>query len=283
MEPISLFAHLQPHRLPFADVSRLLTTTRDRANEDQKVEDRLAAVSDEQWSELWSLADAIAALKVAGQWEGGDVVSRGEDGEDVYSWPHVVYAAPVYRYEQLFYEMDLVVPYESIIDAGRQVDQVDWLLKASIADVVRFNSFILRAERFGDGILETAIEAGAIGAIVEKLRVWRQSQLDASSPSSSFAAWMRSYRDSCRWQAAKSGPPHEYTVRQWRPGADEDFVRAVAGIREFGYEQAFYGDTYTYFNLDGLKYWTMGESIAGTTVLNRDPVENRYPDPARTQ
>jgi hypothetical protein len=87
---------------------------------------------------------------------------------------------------------------------------------------------------------------------------------------------MRSYRDLCRWQAAKSGPPHEYTIRDWRPEAEEDFERAAAGIREFGYFQAFYRNTYIYFNLDGLKYWTMGDPLAETTVLNRDPIDNRY-------
>ena len=94
--------------------------------------------------------------------------------------------------------------------------------------------------------------------------------------SSEFAAWMRSYRDICRWQVAKSDPPHEYTIRDWRPEADEDFARAAAGIREFGYPRVFYGNPYTYFDLDGLKYWTMGNPLAETTVLNRDPIENRY-------
>jgi hypothetical protein len=87
---------------------------------------------------------------------------------------------------------------------------------------------------------------------------------------------MRSYRDCCRWQAAKSGPPHEYTIRDWRPEAYEDFLRAAAGIREFGYSLAFYRKHYTYLDLDGLKYWTMGDTLAETTVLNRDPKEKRY-------
>ena len=87
---------------------------------------------------------------------------------------------------------------------------------------------------------------------------------------------MRSYRDKCRWQTAKSGPPHEYTIREWSREAEQDFERAAAGIREYGYAQAFYRNTYIYFNLDGFKYWTMGDRLAETTVLNRDPNENRY-------
>lgn len=264
--------------------SRLVTTTRDEIEEDQIVDDRLAAVSRDQWLELWDVADAIAALDKVGEWGGGDVIDHTDDGHDVYEFPFIIYAEPVNRYEQLFYEMDLVVPYERVLNAGRGTDELDWLDSASIADVVRFNSSILRGERFGEGCIENAINAGAIAAIVGRLKEWRESQLrDGGNGSSEFATWMRSYRDDCRWQAAKAGPPHEYTVRDWRPEADEEFVRAAAGIREFGYEQSFYGNTYTYFDLDGLKYWTMGEPLAETTVLNRDPVENRYPGPLRTQ
>lgn len=233
---------------------------------------------------MWSIADAIAALEALGEWDDRQVLGHTDDGHNVYSWPHMTYAEPVKRYERLFYETDLVVPYERILDQGRTTEQLDWLDSASIADVVRFNSSILRGEHFGEGILGLAINSGAIAAIVEKLKEWRESQLrDGGNGSREFASWMRSYRDDCRWQAAKSSPPHEYTIRAWRPEADEDFVRAAAGIREFGYEQSFYGNTYTYFDLDGLKYWTMGESLAETTVLNRDPVENRYPGPLRIQ
>ena len=270
--------------LSFSRFSRLVITTRDEIEEDQNVEERLAAVSDDQWSVLWSVTSEISALETVGEWGGGNVVDRTIDGRDVRVWPFMIYAEPVNRYLKFFYEVDLVVPYERILDQGRTTDQLDWMDSASIADVVRFNSSILRGEHFGEGILGEAIDSGAIAAIVEKLKEWRQSQRSGEGSScSEFATWMRSYRDGCRWQAAKSGPPHEYTIRDWRPEADEDFVRAAAGIREFGYEQAFYGDTYTYFDLDGLKYWTMGDSFAETTVLNRDPIQNHYPVPFRTQ
>ena len=89
----------------------------------------------------------------------------------------MIYAEPVKRYLKLFYEMDLVVPYERILDQGRTTDQLDWLDSASIADVVRFNSSILRGEHFGEGILGEAINSGAIAAIVKKLKEWRRSQL----------------------------------------------------------------------------------------------------------
>ena len=91
-----------------------------------------------------------------------------------------------------------------------------------------------------------------------------------------FRSWLRSYRDTCRWQAATTGPSHEYTVRAWRQDFSDDFEWAVAGIMKYGYPQSFYQSTYVYFDLDGLKYWTMGSPVEETTVINRDSVGHRF-------
>jgi hypothetical protein len=110
------------------------------------------------------------------------------------------------------------------------------------------------------------------------LKVWDRGSTESAdeNETTEFTAWMRSYRDSCRWQAAKSSPPHEYTIRDWRPEADNDFDWAAGGIRECGYSQKFFQHEYTYFNLDGMKYWTMGNPLSETTVVNRDPIESQY-------
>ena len=258
-------------------IGTLLGTTEHILEEDWAVEAQLRAVTGDQWSELWVIAAAISELATPGEWGGGNVIDRTDDGHNVYEMPYMIYAQPVLRYEQLFYEMELVVPYERVLDQNRPVSQLDWIDSASISDVVRLNSAIIRGEHFGEGILGGAIEAGDIAAIVERLREWHTSKLaHGESATNEYATWMRSFRDGCRWQTAKSGPPHEYTIREWRPEARDDFERSVAGIREFGYSQTFYANTYIYFNLDGLKYWTMGDSLPHTSVLNRDPVEKRY-------
>ncbi len=75
---------------------------------------------------------------------------------------------------------------------------------------------------------------------------------DEFADAEEFASWFRSHRDRCRWQAAKSVPPHEYTIREWRPEASGEFERAATGIRQFGYSQNFYRSTYIYFDLDEL-------------------------------
>jgi hypothetical protein len=68
--------------------------------------------------------------------------------------------------------------------------------------------------------------------------------------------------------------PHEYIVRD---RVDEDlFVKMVEHIRRFGYEGPFYKQKYIYFEEDGYVYWTMGEPIEETTIINRCTKENTY-------
>ena len=80
-----------------------------------------------------------------------------------------------------------------------------------------------------------------------------------------------------RWQFAKTMPqwPHEYTVRAWRPDLEQEFFEFVALIRRDGVVKPWPRDAatpryrHTYFELDGWEYWTMGEPIPETTVINR--------------
>ncbi|MBN2366680.1 MAG: hypothetical protein JXL67_10970, partial [Calditrichaeota bacterium] len=68
--------------------------------------------------------------------------------------------------------------------------------------------------------------------------------------------------------------PHEYIVRE---RVDEKlFVKLVKHIRYRGYEGNFYKKRITYFEHDGLVYWTMGAPIDETTIINRCTKENTY-------
>lgn len=72
------------------------------------------------------------------------------------------------------------------------------------------------------------------------------------------------------YRFAKTMPenPHWYTLRKtWK--RDEDFVEAVELIRRYGYTELYYGRPYTMFNLNGMKYWTMGAPIDITILINR--------------
>jgi hypothetical protein len=92
-----------------------------------------------------------------------------------------------------------------------------------------------------------------------------------------FTPELRAFMDKERWTFAKTYAetwPHEYLVRDRVD--DELFVRLVEHIRAHGEEGPFYRKTYIYFEEDGYVYWTMGEPVEVTTILNRCQKEQTY-------
>lgn len=88
--------------------------------------------------------------------------------------------------------------------------------------------------------------------------------------------WFREYIAGAKWQEAKSGPPHHYTVRSWQP---DTFERAVLLIRSYGVGERFWSKTYTYFYYEGYKYWTMGAPLDKTIIINRASAGVHYGGP----
>jgi hypothetical protein len=81
---------------------------------------------------------------------------------------------------------------------------------------------------------------------------------------------LRSFVQESKWIFAKSMPqtPHEYTLR--RDAKDESlFERVVMHIRQVGYRQKWGKTTYTYLDIDGWQYWTMGSPLDQTILINR--------------
>ena len=90
---------------------------------------------------------------------------------------------------------------------------------------------------------------------------------------------MKEYIASVRWKFAKSygkTAPHEYTIREWEPDREEEFIRFVEIIRTYGYPERFWSKIHFYYEVDGLKYWTMGFPIKETIVINRAGVKETY-------
>ena len=83
----------------------------------------------------------------------------------------------------------------------------------------------------------------------------------------------KNYIASCRWQFAKTMPknPHEYTLKAWNEicSSKVEFEKFVTWIREEGYERPFYGKMYLSMDIDGWTYWTMGEPLNETILINR--------------
>jgi len=72
------------------------------------------------------------------------------------------------------------------------------------------------------------------------------------------------------WVCAKTQPqnPHEYCLRRnW--SAKTSFDDVVMYIRQNGYELSFGRHRYTYFNVCGYRYWTMGSPLSETILINR--------------
>ena len=100
----------------------------------------------------------------------------------------------------------------------------------------------------------------------------------------------RAFVANSHWKYAKSMPnnPHYYTLRD--QSQDETvFVRFVLHIRQAGYRKRFGKTTYSYLDLDGWQYWTMGAPIGPlgghnpnihTTLINRAEL-NPAPSPQR--
>ncbi|HPR91059.1 MAG TPA: hypothetical protein PLD93_06470 [Synergistaceae bacterium] len=65
--------------------------------------------------------------------------------------------------------------------------------------------------------------------------------------------------------------PHEYVVKTKLPSEEmqKEFEWFAMLIRQKGYETEFWGTIYMYLDIDGKKYWTMGEPLEETIILNR--------------
>jgi hypothetical protein len=91
-----------------------------------------------------------------------------------------------------------------------------------------------------------------------------------------FSSELKSFIDKVEWTYAKTMPKwrHHYIVRS---KVDETlFVGLVEHIRRFGYKGWFYDKQLTYFDEEGFMYWTMGEPIDKTTIVNRARKEDSY-------
>ncbi len=75
-----------------------------------------------------------------------------------------------------------------------------------------------------------------------------------------------------KWTFAKTMPqaPHEYIVKGKLSAADQImFEKAAQFIRDAGFICRYFKSAWQYYILDDYYYWTMGNPIPETTILNR--------------
>jgi len=92
-----------------------------------------------------------------------------------------------------------------------------------------------------------------------------------------FDSNLKNFIKESNWIFAKTYAktwPHEYIVRDQ---VDESlFVDMVQHIRANGYVGKFYKMGITYFDEDGMVYWTMGDPIETENIINRCAKEQSY-------
>lgn len=84
--------------------------------------------------------------------------------------------------------------------------------------------------------------------------------------------------ESQSWIFAKTMPdnPHHYTLRKTWP-RDADFAAVVEYIRAEGYTAMFGGRPYRQLNVNEHFYWTMGDPVPSTILINRKVRVSRAP------
>lgn len=90
-------------------------------------------------------------------------------------------------------------------------------------------------------------------------------------------AWWTQTAETLTWTYAKTMPhaPHEYVVRN-KTCPDDQFLRAVKLIRTLGKPRQYYGRTNIYLDTDDYRYWTMGDTLENTRIINRATHERTY-------
>ena len=92
----------------------------------------------------------------------------------------------------------------------------------------------------------------------------------------------KAYIAAVRWQYARTMPqwPHEYTVRRWREDLADEFdafvrlIRAEGLVKPWPRGSATPRYQHTYLEIDGWQYWTMGEPVEETILINRCRVDD---------
>lgn len=91
-------------------------------------------------------------------------------------------------------------------------------------------------------------------------------------------SYIRTLISRVQWTWAKTyvSLPHEYIVRGRCGLSDEEFEFLVQAQREHGIHEQWHKYNFPYLYIDGYKYWTMGDAIENTTVINRQKVFSEF-------
>src|SRR3954471_20377799 len=154
-----------------------MADSEDEATVDANISAALARTVDQDWTALWDAVDALSTETTFASWTQSDVVGTTiVDGEErpVHRVPYPIYAESVELVRRRLGALGLFVPFDWMSWDGvqRYRDDPSSLAPAPVGDAVRLLTAIQRAERFGDGNIEGALESGVMQAALARLRRW---------------------------------------------------------------------------------------------------------------
>jgi hypothetical protein len=85
----------------------------------------------------------------------------------------------------------------------------------------------------------------------------------------------REFIEKRRWQFARTQPwnPHQYTIKLWLPEEMDDFYRFATLIATQGFTAPWGKRSWPYLDIDEHTYYTFGDPLNTTSVINRKLVE----------
>lgn len=94
-----------------------------------------------------------------------------------------------------------------------------------------------------------------------------------------FKGLIQKYEQLNKWRFAKTYAktlPHEYLLIYDIDYSDRDiFMEFAKFITKYGYTLKFGNSEFTYFNIEGFKYWiTIGKNLNTVILINRDRLKN---------
>jgi hypothetical protein len=129
---------------------------------------QLSAQPAKRWNKFFKTVDGLTEADINTKWQPAE---KGEDGVISIGFP--LYSDAIMSIMKLLYDLKVVFPFDWIRWAEAHEDVVSpRLANASIADVCRMTTVILRRDPFSDGRVAQALADGTLPTIFQRLRHW---------------------------------------------------------------------------------------------------------------
>jgi hypothetical protein len=141
---------------------------------DQAIETKLRGISPAAWAALWVSVDRLDALP-GSQVQRTDKVVRPTDDGMAFSFNWSNYPGELTAVVDELYKADIVTPFNwSDWNGINRFQSGSSFAGVPVADAVRYLTATVRAERFSDGAIGTAVSQGTFGAALSRIRDWHR-------------------------------------------------------------------------------------------------------------